>query len=139
MLLSQFITPFPPPAVPTSLYSIYLNLYSYAANRLISISFLDFIYVCCCYCLDIKSCLTLQPARLLSPCNSPGKNTRVGCCFLLQGIFPTQGWNLGLPHCRQTLLSESPGKPLFCVKLKSEWGNFAPHSHSSIPKTFGHI
>ena len=26
-----------------------------------------------------------------------------GCHFLLQGIFPTQGSNLGLPHCRQTL------------------------------------
>ena len=30
-----------------------------------------------------------------------GKNTRVGCRFLLQGIFLTQGLNLGLPHCRQ--------------------------------------
>ena len=28
----------------------------------------------------------------------------VGCHFLLQGIFPTQGLNLGLPHCRQMLL-----------------------------------
>ena len=28
-------------------------------------------------------------------------NTGVGCHFLLQGIFPTQGSNLGLPHCRQ--------------------------------------
>jgi len=27
----------------------------------------------------------------------------VGCHFLLQGIFPTRGSNLGLPHCRQTL------------------------------------
>ena len=27
----------------------------------------------------------------------------MGCHFLLQGIFPTQGWNPGLPHCRQTL------------------------------------
>ena len=27
----------------------------------------------------------------------------MGCHFLLQGIFPTQGSNLGLPHCRQTL------------------------------------
>ena len=34
---------------------------------------------------------------------SPGKNTRVGCHFLLQGIFPTQGLNPGLPHCRQIL------------------------------------
>ena len=30
-------------------------------------------------------------------------NTGVGCLFLLQGIFLTQGSNLGLPHCRQTL------------------------------------
>ena len=32
-----------------------------------------------------------------------GKNTGVGCHFLLQGIFLTQGLNLGLPHCRKTL------------------------------------
>ena len=37
------------------------------------------------------------------PWDSPGKNTGVGCHFLLQGIFPTQGSNPGLPHCRQTL------------------------------------
>ena len=35
--------------------------------------------------------------------NFPGKSTRVGCHFLLQGIFPAQGLNPGLPHCRQTL------------------------------------
>ena len=34
---------------------------------------------------------------------SPGKNTRVGCHFLLQGIFPTQALNPGLLHCRQIL------------------------------------
>ena len=45
----------------------------------------------------------LQPTRLLSPWDSPGKSTGVGCHFLLQGIFPTQGSNLGLPHHRQTL------------------------------------
>ena len=32
-----------------------------------------------------------------------GKSTGVGCHFLLQGIFPTQGSNSGLPHFRQTL------------------------------------
>ena len=31
------------------------------------------------------------------------KSTGVDCHFRLQGIFPTQGWNPGLPHCRQTL------------------------------------
>ena len=45
----------------------------------------------------------LQPTRLLSPWNFPGKSTGVGCHFLLQGIFPTQGLNPGLPRCRQTL------------------------------------
>ena len=33
----------------------------------------------------------LQPARLLCPWDSPCKNTGVGCHFLLQEIFPTQG------------------------------------------------
>ena len=40
---------------------------------------------------------------LLRPWDSPGKSTGVGCHFLLQRIFPTQGSNPGLPHCRQTL------------------------------------
>ena len=33
----------------------------------------------------------------------PGKSTGVGCHFLLQGIFLTEGSNPGLPHCRQAL------------------------------------
>ena len=33
----------------------------------------------------------LQPTSLLCPWDFPGKNTGVGCHFLLQGIFPTQG------------------------------------------------
>ena len=46
------------------------------------------------------------------PWNSPGLNTGVGSLSLLQGIFPTQGWNPGLPHCRQILLPGQPqGKP----------------------------
>ena len=35
----------------------------------------------------------LQPSKLLCPWNFPGKNTGVGCHFLLQGIFLTQGPN----------------------------------------------
>ena len=45
----------------------------------------------------------LWPTTLLHPWDFPGKNTGVGCHFLLQRIFPTQGSNLGLPHCRQML------------------------------------
>ena len=38
-----------------------------------------------------------QPARLLCPWDFPGKNTGVGCHFLLQGIFATQGSSTHLP------------------------------------------
>ena len=42
--------------------------------------------------------------------DSPGKNIEVGCQALLQGIFPTQGWNPGLLRGRSmVLLSEPPG------------------------------
>ena len=46
---------------------------------------------------------SLQPHGLYSPWNSPGQNTGVGNLSLLQGIFPTQGSNPGLMHCRQIL------------------------------------
>ena len=57
------------------------------------------------------SCHSLQPhglypAWVLCSWNFPGKNTGVGCHFLLQGIFPTQGSNscfLYLLHCRRIL------------------------------------
>ena len=50
-----------------------------------------------------QGCLTLcHPigcsARLPCPWDFPGKNTGVGCYFLLQGIFPTQGLNPSLLH-----------------------------------------
>ena len=44
-----------------------------------------------------------EPTMLLRPWDFPGKSTGVGCHFLLQRIFPTQGSNPGLPHCRQML------------------------------------
>ena len=43
------------------------------------------------------------PARLLCPWNFPGKNTGVGCHFLLQRIFPAQGSNLCFLHYRWIL------------------------------------
>ena len=65
--------------------------------------------------LVIKSCLTLATPwtvahRLLCPWGFPRKNTGVGCHFLLQGIFPTQGSNPRLLHCRRILYWEPPGK-----------------------------
>ena len=45
----------------------------------------------------------LWPTRLLGPWDFPGKNTGVGCHFLLQETFPAQRLNSGLRNCRQTL------------------------------------
>ena len=46
--------------------------------------------------------------------DSPGKNTEVGCHFLLQQIFLTQGLNPDLPHCRWILYQLSfQGSPFF--------------------------
>ena len=61
-------------------------------------------------CSVTQSCLTLQDPMDCSPPGSsvhgdfPGKKAGVGCHSLLQGIFPTQGLNPGLPHCRRILL-----------------------------------
>ena len=63
----------------------------------------------------------LQPARLLCPWNSPGKNPGMSGHSLLQGIFPSQGLNPGLLHCRQILYCEPPGKPRMAL-LKVENG-----------------
>ena len=68
----------------------------------------------------VQSCLTLcdpidcSPQHL-RPWDSPAENTGVGCHSLLRGLFPTQGLNLGLPHCRQDLYRSASGVNLGCV------------------------
>ena len=50
---------------------------------------------------------SLLPHGLYSQWNSLGQNTGVGSLSLLQGIFPTQGSNSGLLHCRQGFFTHS--------------------------------
>ena len=62
----------------------------------------------------------LQPTILLCLWNFPGKNTGVGCHFLFQGIFQTQGSNLYFLHGQvDSLLLVPPGKQVIndCLKL----------------------
>ena len=60
--------------------------------------------------------LSVTPWTVYSPWNSPGQNTGVGSLSLLQEIFPTQGLNPGLLHCRQILYQLSHrGSPLALV------------------------
>ena len=64
---------------------------------------------------------SLLPHGLFSPWNSPGQNTGVGSLSLLQRIFPTQGSNPGLQHCRRLLYQlNHKGSPriLEWVKMK---------------------
>ena len=71
----------------------------------------------------------LKPASLLCPWNSPGSYTGVGCHSLLQGIFLTQGLNLGPLHCRQILYhlshQEHPNSKVkvaqWCPTLCDQW------------------
>ena len=67
---------------------------------------------------------------LYSPRNSPGQNPGVGSLSLLQGIFPTQGSNSGLPHCRQ-ILHQLNHKG--CPRIL-EWGAYPFSSGSSRPR-----
>ena len=77
-------------------------------------------------------CPTLRPHELYSPWNSPGQNTGMGSCSLLQGIFPTQGSNPGLPHCRQILDQLSHQGRLRIL----EWVAYPFSSGSSLPRNW---
>ena len=63
----------------------------------------------------------LHPTRLLCPWDSPGKNTGVGCHFLLQGVFPTQGLNLCLLNRQADSLPLShQGNPMLCFRYRPD-------------------
>ena len=64
---------------------------------------------------------SLWPHGLYSPWSSPGQNTRVGSRSLLQGIFPTQGSNPGLPRSRQILYQLSHQGSPYMPMADSYW------------------
>ena len=63
---------------------------------------------------------SLWPHGLYSPWYALGQNSGVGSLSLLQGIFPTQGLNPGLPHCWQILYQLSH-KPLQFIVTKNNY------------------
>ena len=79
--------------------------------------------------------------KLLCLWDFQGKSTGVGCHFLLQGIFPTQGSNPGLSHCRQTLYCLShqgrPWEDLEEDSVNQTWPPFLIHPpHPPTPPSF---
>ena len=69
---------------------------------------------------------------LYGSCNFPGQNTGVGSLSFLQGIFPTQGSNPGLPHFRQILYQlRHKGSPRIL-----EWVSYLYSGASSRPRNW---
>ena len=78
---------------------------------------------------------SLWPHGLYSPWNSPGQNTGVGSLSLLQRIFPTQGLNPGLLHCRQILYQVShkvSPRILEWVAYPFSSGSFRPRNRTRV-------
>ena len=88
----------------------HLSQWSFPDMSWLGLVLIVFHSTCCvCMCLVTQLCSTFWDPVDCSPPGfsvdggSPGKNAGVGCHALFQGIFPTQGLNLGLPHCRWIL------------------------------------
>ena len=73
-----------------------------------------------------------QAHELYRPWNFPGQNTGVGSCSLLQGVFPTQGSNPGLPYCGWILYQLSHKRSPRIL----EWVAYPFSSRSSQPRNW---
>jgi len=77
-----------------------------------------------------------QPARLLCPWDSPGKNTRVGCHALLPVIFTRQGSNLLLLHFRCWQMGSLPLAQELKVKTLSFFSPFRWEADLELYKAY---
>ena len=111
-----------------------------------------------CMCSVAQLCLTLCNPMILCPWNFPGKNTRMGCHFLLQGIFPTQESNplslvspvltgrgfhkMSITKCVRQNLCQFEDLPLFLnlEKIKPEdWAIWAISTFSTASLIIGNL
>ena len=82
--------------------------------------------------MKVKVKVTQSCPTFVIPWNSPGQNTGMGSLSLLQELFPTQGLNPGLPHCRQILYQLShKGSPRIL-----EWVAYPFSRGSSQPRNW---
>ena len=93
----------------------------------------DRIYIYCVWKLLSRVWLFVTPWN--SPWNSSGQNTGVGCRSLLQGIFPTQGLNPDLPHCRRILYQlshQGSSRPLEWIAHSFSGGFSWPENQTGV-------
>ena len=109
--------------------------------------------VCVCVCVCVCACArthvrvlgcvwlfvtpwTIAHQSPLCPWDFPGKNTGVGCQFLLQGIFLTQGSNPRLLHWQGFFTTEPPGKSVTRTQHKYRDGIFYWVPSSEVPSAY---
>ena len=129
VLIMKGLTPLPKQAVKVSTHIDLEWLHALSA------AVPDLLMVLLFFCMLSQSCLTSCNPSVTSqaPCpwDSPGKNTGVGCHFLLQGIFSTQGSKFMSPACWQ---ADSTTKANYCsqsiegLKEVQTFHNKRPHS-----------
>ena len=120
-LLSSIFPAAPPPPPVTSVCSSLLS-YFWHSHLLPFTQDQGRLWLCLWPISGIVGCLVakswhillwphgLQPASLLCPWDFPGKNTGLSCHFFFQGIFPSQGLNPNLLHCRWILYCWATGE-----------------------------
>ena len=106
---------FPIPLPPIDSWTTPRKLWVGSSNPLQIILFKWYLCYSQSHSVMSNSC---NPVDLYSPWNSPGQNTGVGSLSLLQGIFPTQGSNPGILHCRWILCQLSHREALWCYNRK---------------------
>ena len=94
--------------------------------------------VCLLSLLTLCNPMDCSPPRLLCPRDFPGKNIRVGCHLLLQGIFLTQGSNPSSLHCRSVLYHLATRKaPIQSIQFSHSLmsNSLQPHrlQHTRLP------
>ena len=103
-------------------------------------------FVCVCVCVCVHVCVSSSVvsnsatpwtiAKLLCSWDFPDKNSGVGCHFLLQGIFLTQGSNPSLLHCRKVIFFTATNFFLSCLKVMSTTRNVV---WSTLPIHMSHL
>ena len=102
-------------------------------NRVVIHKNIGYMYIYIYIRSESESCsvmsVSLQPHGLYSPWNSPGWNTGVGSLSLLQGIFPNQGSNPGLLHCRRILYQLSQREAHVYIYIHTHIHTHTNHTH----------